>query len=356
MTDSPRDIDTEETGLNLFEDSASAAGSFPHAMLGYDKHTVDSYVREVEAKVMQLKMQLRDKAREIQLVRSEAGSTDFTRLGAHATAILRAAEAQAGDIVDRAQHESERIKTEARRTAAALRESAQKEADDVRLAGLSGLRQLRQEQADAGASTLETSHRDAAMIVAEAKQRAASIVDAAKLQSDGLLETARVEAARRQQEAEHRASDIVATAQKAAEDTLAKGVDTAAKTHDSITARLAEADKASQEAAQATAAARVEADRARSEALKQAEEIRLGALRESEETLAALRERVRQQEADLEERVAWRKEQLEREIASLEARKSNALGQLNNLRALAEESGSQFADEPTAVIPGNDEK
>ena len=38
----------------------------------------------------------------------------------------------------------------ARRTAATLRESAQQEADDVRLTGLAGLRELRQQQADAG--------------------------------------------------------------------------------------------------------------------------------------------------------------------------------------------------------------
>lgn len=59
VTDSTRDLETEETGLNLFDDSASAAGSFPHAMLGYDKHSVDSYVREVEAKVSQLKLAAR---------------------------------------------------------------------------------------------------------------------------------------------------------------------------------------------------------------------------------------------------------------------------------------------------------
>ncbi|NHB85985.1 hypothetical protein G7085_19475 [Tessaracoccus sp. HDW20] len=29
MTEPTRDFDTEETGLNLFEDSASAAGNFP---------------------------------------------------------------------------------------------------------------------------------------------------------------------------------------------------------------------------------------------------------------------------------------------------------------------------------------
>ena len=35
MTDVRTEIE-EETGLNLFEDKASAVGGFPHAMLGYD--------------------------------------------------------------------------------------------------------------------------------------------------------------------------------------------------------------------------------------------------------------------------------------------------------------------------------
>ena len=35
-------------------------------------------------------------------MKTQLGTTDFTRLGAHATGLLRAAEAQASDIVERA--------------------------------------------------------------------------------------------------------------------------------------------------------------------------------------------------------------------------------------------------------------
>lgn len=75
------------------------------------------------------------------------------------------------------------------------------------------------------------------------------------------------------------------------------------------------------------------------------------ATRQSEETMEVMRQRARDAEADLEEKVAWRKEQLEREIASLEARRANALAQLGNLRAMAEESGQQYGSEPTVVLP-----
>ena len=48
----------EETGLNLFHDRASAAGSFPHSMLGYDRQSVDTYVREIEQQLSAAKQLL----------------------------------------------------------------------------------------------------------------------------------------------------------------------------------------------------------------------------------------------------------------------------------------------------------
>ena len=96
MTNSTPDEEyTEETGLNLFDDRASAAGSFPHAMLGYDRPTVDNYVRDIEQQVATLKQLTRHLRLELANAQSAHGDTDFTRLGAHATSLLRAAEAQA---------------------------------------------------------------------------------------------------------------------------------------------------------------------------------------------------------------------------------------------------------------------
>ena len=63
MTDEHTE-NTELTGLNLFNDKASAAGSFPHAMLGYDKLSVDSYVRELESELASLRAELRQQTRE----------------------------------------------------------------------------------------------------------------------------------------------------------------------------------------------------------------------------------------------------------------------------------------------------
>ena len=136
---------SEETGLNLFDDRASAAGSFPHAMMGYDRGTVDNYVRDLEQRLAAARQLNRDRLRDLESLRHEQGTTDFTRLGAHATGLLRAAEAQADDLVTKAGVEAERIKEEGRRAAADLRANAQTEADDIRISGLTNLRSAREE-------------------------------------------------------------------------------------------------------------------------------------------------------------------------------------------------------------------
>lgn len=350
MSTTGSDFDSEETGLNLFDDQATAAGSFPHSMLGYDRHAVDVYVREVEAQVSQLKMQLRERNREIEFIKEQQGKTDFTRLGAHATGLLRAAEAQASDIVQQGSHEAERIKAEARRTAAALREAAQQEADDVRLTGLAGLRDLRQQQAEVGKEALETARRDGDLITADARVKAEGLIEAATLRASALMEAASAEAGRLAQEAQRAATESRLAAERAAEESLAKAAETAKQAEATVADRLEQADKTAADVEARIAASRDEAQRIRAEAVASAEEIRLGAMRQSEETLAVLRERTREAETALEEKAAWRREQLEREIGTLEARRRSALAQLRNLKALAEESSQGFDNEPTTII------
>ena len=122
MTDVRTEIE-EETGLNLFEDKASAVGGFPHAMLGYDKQAVDSYIQDLEQRLLEMKVQLREQRRETSFVRAQVGTTDFAKLGAHARGLLEAAEAQAAELVRLAEAESDRLRQEARLAAAAAREA-----------------------------------------------------------------------------------------------------------------------------------------------------------------------------------------------------------------------------------------
>ncbi|MFZ2260311.1 MAG: DivIVA domain-containing protein, partial [Luteococcus japonicus] len=168
-------VHNEETGLNLFDDSASVAGSFPKAMMGYDRASVDNYVREIEMQLSTLKQLTRHLRREAAQTARANGTTDFTRLGSHATGILRAAEAQGKDLVHKAELEAERIKEEGRRVAADLRANAQAEADDIRVAGLANLRQLREALDKDSTETLEKARAEAASVVAAAQRQADAI-------------------------------------------------------------------------------------------------------------------------------------------------------------------------------------
>lgn len=343
----PRDgWDTEDsmTGLNLFDDTASAAGNFPTSMLGYDRHAVDGYVREVEQKVTELKVRLRERNRDLAHVRVESGTTDFTRLGAHAKQLLQAAEEQAAELVRQGETESERIRNEARRSAAALRESKQREADDVRLNGIAGLRKLRQEQAEAGEAALLAAEKDAQLAASQATASATHIMDEATARVAALKQASEAEAAATQAGAEAMATETVLRARQKAEKLLAESLETARTAEAAIAEQLATARTHHEEASSHLAKSRQEAASIRSGAVATAEEMRLAATREAEETLSAMRSRMGDDETRFEEQVAWRKEQLEREIAALTSRRTAMVAAMQNMRGIADEA-----------VPGSEE-
>ena len=170
----------EETGLNLFDDTASAAGSFTHSMWGYDRTSVDNYVREIEQQVSTLKQLTRHLRGQVSQAQAEATQSDFKRLGVHATEILTAAEAQAKDIVAMAGREAERIKEEGRRVAADMRAAAQTESDDIRVAGLANQRELRDQAAKDSRTAIEQARLQARTIVEQAGTHAEAIVTEAR--------------------------------------------------------------------------------------------------------------------------------------------------------------------------------
>ena len=90
---------SENEGLDLFDETASAAGSFPTAAWGgYNKTSVDEYLRSLENQIADLKRVQRDLRRTVEQQRIELDKpvlTDFTNLGSHTTQILSTAEAQA---------------------------------------------------------------------------------------------------------------------------------------------------------------------------------------------------------------------------------------------------------------------
>lgn len=350
----------EETGLNLFDDRASAAGGFPNTMLGYDRHEVDRYVRELEMEVSTLKQLARHLRRELISARDVAGAeTDFTRLGTHATGILRAAEAQASDLVSKAGVEAERIKEEGRRVAADLRANAQAEADDIRVAGLANLRKLRADLDADSHAMLQQSKIEASSSLEAAQRQAATILAEAEKNAAGIIEQSTLEAARVRQQGERLGAETLAAARAQAEEVLTTAQTEHLEAKDRAAQMLADATRHQGEARDQVG---LEGDRARdirAAALLDAEQIKVTASRDAESQMANAHRHVAMMKDRLEEQYAWRKEQLEREVAALLQRKQSVIAQMSNLRELAGESALDFPDadpfsnrQPIAGTPG----
>ena len=76
MSQQPEDT----VGLDLFDETASAAGSFPHSMLGYERQAVDAYIRDIERQLSSAKRKVRSLQRQLA---TQADETDYSRLGTH---------------------------------------------------------------------------------------------------------------------------------------------------------------------------------------------------------------------------------------------------------------------------------
>lgn len=339
------DQGTEETGLNLFDDSASAAGSFTREMFGYDRGSVDSYVRGIEKELSTLKQLVRDLRHQVALAERTNGTTDYTRLGSHATGILRTAEAQAADLVTKAKLEAERIKEEGRRVAADLRANAQSEADDIRVAGLANLRQLREDLEGEQTTTIMAARGESQSIIAAARRQADALATQAKQNAANALQAAELQAEKIVAEARRSAADIEAAAKKSSEDHLAAANLRHTEITDKASTLLAEATRHHEQSAADLANQAEEAQQIRSKALAAAEKTKADAARDAETTIASAHRQAAMMKDRLEEQYAWRKEQLEREVAALVQRKGSIIAQLSNLRQLAGDAPLEFPDE-----------
>ena len=114
----------DQSGLDLFDETASAVRGFPNAMLGYDKKAVDDYIRDIERQLSLAKHQLREVQRELTAANLRVDDTDFSRLGTHTASLLKAAEAQAGDLVQRAELRAHKLVSDAQAEADRVRREA----------------------------------------------------------------------------------------------------------------------------------------------------------------------------------------------------------------------------------------
>ncbi len=246
--------------------------------------------------------------------------------------------------MDRATHDAEHLRAEARREADSTRDLAAREGNELKSGGLAEIDKVRARLEADGATHL----------------------DRAKAESVALLEAGRRQAESLRREAEH---DVQAVRQQTYLDTeeLRRTVEREiADTRQQIAvereAALTELRRAQEEASEQTSAmlteatryheesaARLEADileatRIREEALQAADQLKLASVKEAEDRVEA----AKKQAAAISERTqaefTWRKEQLRRETDLLGQRKQAVLAQLASLSALAQETATSFPE------------
>ena len=342
---------SDDTGLGLFDDTASAVGNFPTALRGYDRTAVDDYVRTLEGNVVQSRRQLASLEQQVNSLREQlqaagkpGGGVDYAGVGSRANDILRLAQEQARDMVDNAKVEAEKVKEAARREADSLRTNATVEGNNLKSGGIAEIDQLRarlhgdiQGQAEKAkaeaAALLAAARRQAESARREAEHEAQTIRQNAHLDTENLRRTVEREVAEARQRIAVERESAAAQLRKAHEEASAR-----------TAALLAEATKHNEQSASRLEADISKASKIRAEAVTEAEQVKLRAAKESEERI----ETAKKQAAGISERTqqefAWRKQQLRRETELLHERKRAVLHQLASLSALAEETAQSFPE------------
>lgn len=344
----------DNTGLGLFDDTASAAGNFPTALRGYDRQAVDDYVRTLEASVVQSRRQaaqleqqtgaLQNQLDDLASKQSSSEDVDYTNLGGRANDILRLAEEQARDLTEHASVEAERIKELARREADALREKAAREGDSIKSGGVAEIDQLRDRLTEEVDAQVAKAKAEAGALVAAARREAEAVHRQSEHEAQTVRQNAYLDTENLRRTVEREVAEVrqgVAVEREAALAQL-KAVHDDANTKTSEL--LAEATQHHVESSQRLESDIAEAARVRSEAVGEAERLKLAAVQEYEARISTAKKQAVAIGERTQQEFSWRKQQLRRETELLSQRKQAVLGQLASLSALAQQTAHAFPD------------
>jgi cell division septum initiation protein DivIVA len=351
-------VTDESTGLNLFDDTASAVGNFPTALRGYDRTAVDDYVRSLEVRVVQANRAARDLTEQVDQLQSRVtnataggGEVDFAKLGGRAKDILALAEEQARDVVKKANVDAQRLKEEARREADATREAAEKVGTGAVTDASEELERLRARGQENVQSQVERAKADAAAIVDAAHREADSIRREADHVAETTRQTAYLDGEEHRRAAESEAAQVRQAVAAERENALAQLRQQHTESVQATGALLAEATSHHQQAGERMTADIEAAAGIRAEAEAEAEAIIVRATQQAETREAAAQKRADAIAERTHREFAWRKDQLRQETELLTQRKKAVLGQLAALSDLANQSVAEFPDlQPLAEI------
>jgi DivIVA domain-containing protein len=333
----------DTSGLDLFDETASAVHGFPQALRGYDRGAVDAYVREVEAQLARAKGVLRQQQRQLAEA-SSRGDTDYANLGAHTRALLRAAEAQAEELVTTAEHRSRHIMAEAHAEAEKTATTAQLALDAARATTTDELHAVRGRLSEQTALELQAAREEGEAVVEFARRQAAEALAAATAKAQLITREAELAAEARLVAAERGATEqrlsLVTEKEAALADVKAAHEATAAELEDLV-------EHARQRLAEH--AARLDADsltweQRREAARTEAAEIVTAARTESAAIMQEADNRARALRAAILNGAEEHKARLEAEVALLTGRRKAIVAQLGELSALADTSAAEYGD------------
>ena len=341
----------DNTGLGLFDDAASAVGNFPSALRGYDRNAVDDYVRSLEGALVgvrrraaELEQQLTTMSDQLEEARQAASEVDYTNLGGRASDILRLAEEQARETLDRANVDAERVREEARREADTTRQNATREGDDLKSGGLAEIEEVRTRLEEDGRAHSERTQAEAEALIAAARRQAESSRQEAEHEAQTVRQQAYLDTEEVRRTAEREAADIrqqVAVEREQAVTELRRIQDEAAERTSTL---LAEATRHNQESAERLEIDVNEAARIRDGGPCRGRATKLAAIKESEERVQAAKAQAAAITERTQSEFAWRKQELRRETDLLSQRKQAVLNQLASLSALAQQTAQSFPE------------
>lgn len=344
---------SQESGLGLFDDKASAVGNFPSALRGYDRSAVDDYVRSLEGAVVSsrrrsaaLEQQVNALEKHVVDVeqKAKAAEVDFSNLGERAREILRLAEEQARDVTNQANVDADRLREVARREADHVRQEAQQAAQDIKASGIAEIEQLRVRGQEDIRGQVNKTQAESEAIIAAARRQAESLQRAADHEAQTLRQNAYLDTENLRRSVEREVAGVrreIAEERELAVNHLRSVQEEAgAKT----AALLADASEYSRQSAERLEVDIAEGARIRAEALAGAEQVKTAAATEVEERLVAARKQAAAIGERTHQEFNWRKQQLRREMDLLAQRRQAVLNQLASLSALAEQTTTSFPD------------
>ncbi|MGB7964552.1 MAG: DivIVA domain-containing protein, partial [Propionicimonas sp.] len=184
----------DTTGLELFDETASAAGNFPLSLRGYDRGAVDAYVRDVEAQLAGVKRQLRHVQRRLTEANLRVDDTDYSKLGAHTRGLLKAAESQAAELLKSAEEQASKMVAEAEAVTQQASAEARLALDASQASTIADITRIREQLSAQTAAELQAAREEASALRAAAERDREQILAEATLTAQGLVGAGRREA------------------------------------------------------------------------------------------------------------------------------------------------------------------